>query len=86
VDCVPLPISGLWATEVELDHKILGLIATVIECCEGAREARPGHPPAATVRVVATLRRFLREGSSCRSLRASGTQASGSTLRRSLER
>jgi transposase len=67
-----------------MDHRILDLIATVIERCEGPGEPRPGHPPAETVRVVATLRRFLREGTPWRSLRATSAQASGSTLRRRL--
>lgn len=69
-----------------VDRRILDLIATVIECCEGRGEAGPGHPPAATVRVVATLRRFLREGTPWRSLRATVAEVSGSTLRRALER
>jgi transposase len=55
-----------------------------MECCEGQRARRPGHPPAATVRVLATLRRFLREGTPWRSLMASAKEASGSTLRRCL--
>jgi len=63
----------------------LDLIATVIECCEGRRAPGVGHPPAATVRVVATLRRFLREGTPWRSLRATVAEVSGSTLRRRLE-
>jgi transposase len=71
--------------EAGLDHRILDLIATVIECCEGRRAPGPGHPPAATVRVVATLRRFLREGTPWRSLRATVGEVSGSTLRRRLE-
>ena len=62
----------------------MGLIATVIERCEGPREPGPGHPAAGTVRVLATLRRFLREGTPWRSLRATAAQASGSTLRRRL--
>jgi transposase len=65
---------------------MLDLIATVIACCDGPREPGPGHPPAATVRVLATLRRFLREGTPWRSLTASEDMASGSTLRRWLER
>ena len=68
-----------------MDFRILDLVATVIECCEGPREPGPGHPPVATVRVVATLRRFLREGTPWRSLTASAGEASGSTLRRRLE-
>src|ERR671912_509839 len=67
-----------------LDIRILDLIATVIEHCEGPSEPRPGHPPAETVRVLATLRQFGREGTPWRSLKATPTQASGSTLRRRL--
>ena len=62
----------------------MGLIATVIERCEGPREPGPGHPAAETVRVLATPRRFLREGTPWRSLRATAAQAGGSTLRRRL--
>jgi transposase len=64
----------------------LDLVATVIECCGEPRAPGPGHPPAATVRVLATLRQFLREGTPWRSLRATAEKASGSTLRRALER
>jgi transposase len=67
-----------------LERRILGLIATVIEHCEGRGEPGPGHPPAETVRVLASLRRFLREGTPWRSLKATAAQASGSTLRRRL--
>ena len=67
-----------------MDIRTLGLIATVIERCERPREPGPGHPAAETVRVLATLRRFLREGTPWRSLRATAAQASGSTLRRRL--
>ena len=67
-----------------MDRRTLDLIATVIERCEGSSESGPGHPPAETVRVLATLRRFLREGTPWRSLRATSAQASGSTLRRRL--
>src|SRR3982751_1776679 len=67
-----------------LDVRILDLIAAVIERCEGPGEPGPGHPPTETVRVLATLRRFLREGTPWRSLRATPARASGSTLRRRL--
>ena len=67
-----------------MDIRILDLIATVIEHCEGLDQPGPGHPPAATVRVLATLRRFGREGTPWRSLKATPTEASGSTLRRRL--
>ena len=80
-----MPISGFleWGG---LDFRMLNLIATVVAYCEGPREAGPGHPPAETVRVLATLRRFLREGTPWRSLRATKDMVSGSTLRRALER
>jgi transposase len=67
-----------------VDPRILDLIATVIERCQGPSEPGPGHPFAATVRVLASLRRFLREGTPWRGLRATPVQASGSTLRRRL--
>ena len=67
-----------------MNESILELIARVIEECEPARNGGRGHPPTETVRVLATLRRFLREGTPWRSLRATDAQASGSTLRRRL--
>ena len=69
-----------------LNAKLLDLIATVIGCCEDPREIGPGHPSTETVRVLATLRQFLREGTPWRSLRATADKASGSTLRRAFER
>ena len=65
-----------------LDNRLLAMIATLIECCEGPRRVGPGHPPAETIRVLATLRQFLREGTPWRSLRANVRKVSGSTLRR----
>jgi transposase len=56
----------------------------VIDACDRQVEPSPGHPPVETVRVVTTLRRFLREGTPWRGLIASEDQASGSTLRRRL--
>ena len=50
----------------------------------GSGRARAGAPARGDVRVLATLRRFLREGTPWRSLRATSAQASGSTLRRRL--
>jgi transposase len=67
-----------------LDFRIVRLIATVIDACGPSHSCGRGHPPAETTRVVATLRRFLREGTPWRSLRATTDQASGSTLRRAL--
>lgn len=69
-----------------LDGRILDLIATVVECCEDPRGQKVGHPPAETVRVLGSLRRFLREGTPWRSLTATVDQVSGSTLRRWLTR
>src|SRR4051812_20257316 len=70
-----MPVSGLSAAGrgTEVDRRTLDLIATVIERCEVPGEPGPGHPPAETVRVLATLRRFLREGTPLRSLRATAT-------------
>ncbi len=69
-----------------MDGKTLDVIATVIECCEDPRGRQVGHPPAETVRVLGSLRRFLREGTPWRSLTATTEQASGSPLRRWLTR
>jgi len=67
-----------------LNESILELIARVIEWCKPTREHGPGHSPTETVRVLATLRRFLREGTPWKGLRATDASASGSTLRRRL--
>ena len=83
---MPVPISGVCGDEDSVDTRMLDVIATVIECCEPARAPAPGHPPTQTVRVLATLRQFLREGTPWRSLRASPGNASGSTLRRTFVR
>jgi transposase len=69
-----------------LDFRLLHLIATVIDACDRPPDRGPGHPPAETIRVVTTLRRFLREGTPWRSLTATEEQASGATLRRCLAR
>src|SRR4051794_41848095 len=67
-----------------LDFRLLDLIADLIVVCEPPPKGGPGHPRSEIVRVVAPLRRFLREGLPGRSLRATVEQASGSTLRRVL--
>jgi hypothetical protein len=67
-----------------VDFRLLDLIADLIVACEPPPKGGPGHPRSEIVRVVATLRRFLREGLPWRSLRATVEQASGSTLRRFL--
>ena len=69
-----------------MDFRLLDLIATVVGCCEGARTPGLGHWPAAIARVAATLRRLLGEGAPWYRLRATATEASGSTLRRYLAR
>ena len=69
-----------------MDFRLLHLIATVIDACDRPPDRGPGHPPTETIRVVATLRRFLREGTPWRSLTATENQARGSTLRRFLTR
>jgi transposase len=69
-----------------LDFRLLHLIATVIDACDRQPGRGPGHPPTETIRVVAALRRFLREGTPWRGLTATEDQASGSTLRRRLAR
>ena len=68
-----------------MDFRHLDLIATVIDFCTPPQERGRGHPRSATVRVVATLRQFLREGTPWRSLTATAGKVSGSTLRRHLE-
>src|SRR4051794_12548187 len=68
-----------------VDFRDLDLIATVIDFCTPPTEQGRGHPRSATVRVVATLRQFLREGTPWRSLTATTGKLSGSTLRRHLE-
>jgi hypothetical protein len=65
-----------------MDFKLLHLVATVIDACDHRPGCGPSHPPTETIRVVATLRRFRREGTPWRAL----IQASGSTLRRCLTR
>src|SRR4051812_49673404 len=67
-----------------LDFRLLDLIADLIVVCEPPPKGGPGHPRSEIVRVVATLRRFLRDGLPWRSLRATIEQVSGSTLRRFL--
>jgi len=69
-----------------MDAKVLDLIATVIAFCEPQPVLGPGHPRAETMRVLATLRRFVREGTPWRSLAATHDHASGATLRRTLDR
>lgn len=68
-----------------MEFRILAMLATALDFCAGPVETRRGHPPAATIRVLTTLRQFLREGTPWRSLKATVDKASGSTLRRRLQ-
>jgi len=79
------PCLGCQTWEKVLDVRLLDLIATVIDVCTPPTEQGRGHPRSATVRVLATLRQFLREGTPWRSLKATADKLSGSTLRRHLE-
>jgi transposase len=79
-------MSGAQTGTAALDFRLLHLIATVIDACDRPPDRGPGHPPTETIRVVAALRRFLREGTPWRGLVATEDQASGSTLRRCLAR
>ena len=67
-----------------MDARLVGLVAVVIDFCCGAAGRRTGRPPTRTVRVLAALRRFLRQGAPWRRLVASADEASGATLRRRL--
>src|SRR5918911_1888887 len=80
------PCLGCQTGTAALDFRLLHLIATVIDACDRPADRGPGPPPTETIRVVTTLRRFLREGTPWRSLTATEEQASGSTLRRCLAR
>ena len=63
----------------------MNFIATLVDFCTPPHDRGRGHPRAETIRVLATLRQFVREGTPWRSLRATADKASGSTLRRHLE-
>ena len=80
------PSLGHQTGAAALDFRLFHLIATVIEACDQRPSRGPGHPPTETIRVVATLRRFLRDGTPWRSLTATPDHASGATLRRVLAR
>ena len=66
------------------DARVPDLVATVVEPCGGSGGPGPGRPPAGTGRVLATPRRFPREGTPWRGLRATPAHASGPTRRRRL--
>ncbi len=60
------------------------LVAGIIDWIED-RPCGTGRPPLPTIKVVETLRFFLREGVQWRELRATAGRACGSTLRRRLD-
>jgi transposase len=60
------------------------LVAGIIDRIEN-RPFGPGRPPLPTIKVVETLRYFVREGVQWRELRATAGRACGSTLRRRLD-
>jgi transposase len=60
------------------------LVAAIIDSIE-RRPSTTGRPPLPTIKVVETLRYFLREGVQWRELRATVGRACGSTLRRRLD-
>ena len=60
------------------------LVAGIIDRIEGP-PLGTGRPPLPTIKVVETLRFFVREGVQWRELRATADRASGSTLRRRLD-
>ena len=64
--------------------RAVDLVATIIDSIED-RPHTTGRPPLPTIRVVETLRYFLREGVQWRELRATVGRACGSTLRRRLD-
>ena len=64
--------------------KAAALVAEIIDRIED-RPLGTGRPPMPTIKVVETLRFFIREGVQWRELRATADRASGSTLRRRLD-
>src|SRR4051812_43334839 len=60
------------------------LVAEIIDRIED-RPYGTGRPPLPTIKVVETLRFFIREGVQWRELRAAAERACGSTLRRRLD-
>jgi transposase len=67
-----------------MGSKAAALVAGIIDRIED-RPLGTGRPPLSTIKVVETLRFFVREGVQWRELRATAERASGSTLRRRLD-
>ena len=64
--------------------RVVELVAGIIDRLED-RPLGMGRPPMPTIKVVATLRFFVREGVQWRELRATAGRACGATLRRRLD-
>ena len=64
--------------------RVAALVAGIIDRIED-RPLGTGRPPLPTIKVVETLRFFVREGVQWRELRATAGRACGSTLRRRLD-
>ena len=67
-----------------MGSKAAALVAGIIDRIEN-RPLSTGRPPLPTIKVVETLRFFVREGVPWRELRATAGRACGSTLRRRLD-
>ena len=67
-----------------MGSRAVELVARVIDRLE-SRSLGTGRPPMPTIKVVETLRFFIREGVQWRELRAAAGRACGSTLRRRLD-
>src|SRR3954466_13280230 len=61
------------------------LVAGIIDQIEDRPPLGTGRPPMPTIKIVETLRFFVREGVQWRELRATAGRACGSTLRRRLD-
>ena len=64
--------------------RAVALVAGIIDRIED-RPLGTGRPPMPTIKVIETLRFFIREGVQWRWLRATGRRACGATMRRRLE-
>ena len=67
-----------------MGSRAVELVARVIDRLE-SRSIGTGRPPMPTIKVVETLRFFIREGVQWRELRTTAGRACGSTLRRRLD-
>jgi transposase len=67
-----------------MGSRAVELVARVIDRLE-SRSLGTGRPPMPTIKVVETLRFFIREGVQWRELRTTAGRACGSTLRRRLD-